>query len=71
MPQGNWGRWWEERCNKTKNELAQKTARIVRLEDVLRQIRQQAAQRTPQKRGRSPDRRRSGDHDHYSRAKRY
>ena len=56
--------------NKTKNELAQKTARIARLEDELRQIRQQAAQRTLQKRERSPDRRRSGDHDHYSRARR-
>jgi len=56
--------------NKTKNELAQKTARIARLEDELRQMRQQAAQRTPQKRERSPDRRRSGDHGHYTRTRR-
>ena len=56
--------------NKTKNELAKKTARVARLEDELRQIRHQATQRTPQKRERSPDRRRSGDHDHYSRARR-
>jgi len=45
--------------NRTKNELAQKTARIAR----------PAAQRTTQKRERSPDRRRSGDHDHYSRTR--
>ena len=55
----------------TKNDLAQKTAKIAKLEDELRQARQQTARRTPQKRERSPDRRRSGERDHYSRAKRY
>ena len=57
--------------NKTKNELPQKTARTARLEDELRQIKQHAAQRTPQKRDLSPDRRRSGDHHNFSFARRY
>jgi len=56
--------------NKTKTELAQKTARIARLEEELRHIRAQAAPPTPPKRERSPDRRRSGAYDHNSRTRR-
>ena len=66
MPYGNWGGDGKEGAraralraevgahNKTKNELAQKTARVARLEEELRQIRAQAAPCAPPKWERAP-----------------
>ena len=56
--------------NKTKNELAQKTARIARLEEELRHVRAQVAPPASPKRERPPDRRRSGAYDPNSRTRR-